>query len=383
MTIKLYDEQSYAKEFDALVINCEKADSGYKIELDQTLFFPEEGGQTSDTGTLGSAKVTGAYLDGDTIYHITDAPLSVGEKVHGVIDFEPRFRKMQNHTGEHILCGIAHSLWGYENVGFHLGDDVVTMDLSGELTERDISLLERKANEAVAANHEIRARYLTDDEKESLTYRAKGEIEGKIRLVEIGDVDACACCAPHVKRTGEIGIIKILDAMRHRGGMSLSILCGFDALCDYNRKCSETLRISNLLSVKQDECADGVEKLLSDMQNLRAKLSEKSKQLIALKTDFVEKTDKAICQFFTDADNDSLRLAANVLKEKTPSLAVALSGNDTDGYSFVMATENGEISQIVKDATSHLNGRGGGKGTMASGRFNSSKKEIEDFFKNL
>ena len=383
MTIKLYDEQSYAKEFDALVIKCEKTDSGYKTVLDKTLFFPEEGGQTSDTGTLGSAKVTGAYLDGDTIYHITDSGFAEGETVHGIIDFAPRFRKMQNHTGEHIICGIAHALFGYDNVGFHLGDDIVTMDLSGELTDGDVAMLEQKANEAVVANHEIRARYLTDDEKDSLTYRAKGEIEGRVRLVEIGNVDACACCAPHVKRTGEVGIIKILDATRHRGGMRLSILCGFDALCDYNKRCSETLRISNLLSVKQDECAQGVEKLISDMQNLRTKLSEKSKQLILMQAEGAEKTDKAICQFFADAGNDSLRLAANVLKEKTSSLAVALSGTDEEGYTFVMAKNEGEISQTVKDATNALSGRGGGKGTMASGRFNSSKKEIEDFFKNL
>ena len=369
MTVKLYDDNSYAKEFDATVINCEKTDNGYQIELDRTLFFPEEGGQTSDTGLLGDAKVTDVRLFGDTIYHITDKPLVIGETVHGTIDFEPRFRKMQNHTGEHIICGIAHSLFGYENVGFHLGDDIVTMDLSGELSEDDIALIEKKANEAVTENHEVCARYLSDDEVKNLPFRSKGEIEGRVRLVEIDGVDACACCAPHVKSTGEIGIIKILDAMRHRGGMRLSKLCGFDALCDYQKKCADILRISNLLSVKQSECAIGVEKLLSDMLNLRAKLSQKSKQLVLSEVANAKETDRAICLFFTDADNDCLRLAANELKEKTSSVALVLSGTDDEGYSFVMAIREGEISDIIKSATSKLNGRGGGKGTMASGRF--------------
>ncbi len=380
MTRKLYDENSYATEFDAVVIKCEKSEKSYKIELDQTLFFPEEGGQSSDVGTLGCANITLAELSGDTIYHISDVPLCEGEAVHGKIDFAHRFRNMQNHSGEHIICGIAHSIFGYDNVGFHLGDDIVTMDLSGELTDDDIALLEQKANEAVVANHEVSAWYPTIEEIKSLDYRSKLDITENVRLVKIGDVDLCACCAPHVKNTGEIGIIKILDAMRHRGGMRLSILCGFDALNDYQRRHKEILSISNLLSVKQNECADGVKKLLSDMADLKAKLWEKSKQLVLSQIDGIEKTDKAICLFCTDATSEALRLAANKLKDKTSSLAVALSGTDEEGYNFVMAIDEGEISQMVKDATSHLCGRGGGKGTMASGRFNSSKEEIEAYF---
>lgn len=383
MTRKLYDENSYATEFDAVVIKCEKADNGYKIELDQTLFFPEEGGQSSDVGTIGSANITLAEISAGAIYHISDVPLCEGETVHGKIDFAHRFRNMQNHSGEHIICGIAHSIFGYDNVGFHLGDDIVTMDLSGELTDDDIALLEQKANEAVVANHEVSAWYPSAEEIKMLDYRSKLDITENVRLVKIGDVDLCACCAPHVKRTGEIGIVKILDAMRHRGGMRLSILCGFDALRDYQRRHKEILCISNLLSVKQNECADGVKKLLSDMANLKAELWEKSKQLVLSQIDGIEETQKAICLFCTDANSDCLRLAANKLKDKTSSLAVALSGTDEEGYSFVMAIDEGEISQMVKEATSVLNGRGGGKGTMASGRFGATKEEIEAYFDKI
>lgn len=383
MTIKLYDNDSYAKEFDAVVVKSEAFGDKFKTELDQTLFFPEEGGQTSDVGTLGDSLVTDVRIENDIIYHITDKPFKKGDKVHGKIDFDSRFKKMQNHSGEHIICGIAHSMFGYENVGFHLGDDIVTMDLSGELTVSEVALLEKKANEAVFANCEVTAWYPSKDELNALDYRSKLNITENVRLVKIGDVDLCACCAPHVKMTGEIGIIKILDAMRHRGGMRLSILCGFDAFDDYKNRFKETLSISNLLSVKQNECAKGVEKLLSDMNALRIKLREKAKQLVLTEAEAIEITDKPICLFCTDADADCLRLVANKLKEKTPSFAVALSGTDEEGYNFVMAIENGEVSQMVKDATSSLNGRGGGKGTMASGRLNAKREEIEAFFDKI
>ena len=121
MTEKIYDYDSYLTEFSAKVLSCEKCDKGYKTELDRTLFFPEEGGQCCDKGEISGILVTYVELSGDTIYHYTDEPLPVNETVSGKIDFKLRFRNMQNHSGEHIICGIAHRLHGLSNVGFHLG----------------------------------------------------------------------------------------------------------------------------------------------------------------------------------------------------------------------------------------------------------------------
>jgi len=383
MTEKLYDYDSHATEFEATVLKCEKCGDVYKTELDKTLFFPEEGGQCSDVGMIDGVEIIHAELCSDTIYHISKEPLSVGKRVKGSINFKVRFRNMQNHSGEHIICGIAHRLYGYENVGFHLGETMVTMDLSGELTDDDIRKIERLANEAVVKNMPVSAFYPTDEELASMDFRAKGEIDARVRVVTIGDVDSCACCAPHVKFTGEIGIIKIVDAMRHRGGMRLSILCGFDALADYNQRCNSSLRISNMLSVKQEEIADGVQKVLDDMNALRQSLSEKTKQLAMLSANNAEPSDGNICIFCDDADSDSLRLVANIIKDKTPAIAVVLSGNDEEGYRYVMAMAKGEISQAVKDANASLNGRGGGKGTMASGRFGATQEKIKNYFSTL
>ncbi len=380
MTIKLYDNDSHATAFEATVISCMKCDDGYKTVLDRTLFFPEEGGQCADKGTIDGVEITHVELLGDTIFHYSQKPFEVGKVVRGEIDYKTRFRNMQNHSGEHIICGIAHKLYGYENVGFHLGDDIVTMDLSGELTKEDVEKIEILANEAVARNMPVKTSYPTEEELKTMDYRAKGEIEGNVRIVEIGDVDACACCAPHVRFTGEIGIIKILNFERHRGGMRLTITCGLDAVKDYCHKHNINARISALLSVKQDETDKGVEKLLEDMNSLRGRLSEKTKQICELLAASVEATDKNVCLFCDDADADSLRLIANKLKDKTSAYGVALTGDDDNGYRYVIVTAAGEVSSFVKEANAALSGRGGGRGEMASGTFSAKREEIEKYF---
>jgi len=380
MTIKLYDTDSYATQFEATVISCENCGDQYKTELDRTLFFPEEGGQCADKGTIDGVEITHVELSKDSVFHYSNSPFAVGEKVKGEIDFPTRFRNMQNHSGEHIICGIAHKLYGYENVGFHLGEDIVTMDLSGELTKEDIQKIEYLANEAVVKNMPVTAFYPAQKELESMDYRSKGEIEGDVRIVTIGDVDACACCAPHVKFTGEIGIIKILNFDRHRGGMRLTICCGLDAVRDYCQKHDINAHISALLSVKQDETDKGVEKMIEDMNTLRGKLSEKTKQICNYLVDSIEASDSNVCLFCDDVDADSLRLIANKLKGKTSAYGAVLTGDDEKGYRYVIVTSAGDVSGFVKEANAALSGRGGGRGEMASGTFSAKRDEIEKYF---
>ena len=286
----------------------------------------------------------------------------------------------ENAEGEPYLAAVMGAFAGYENVGFHLGEDIVTMDLSGELSDSDISKIEKMANEAVAKNMPVTAFYPSPDELETLDYRAKGEIEGDVRIVTIGDVDTCACCAPHVKQTGEIGIIKIVDSMRHRGGMRLSILCGFDALSDYNMRMKEAKEISNLLSVPQSEIASGVKKLNSDLQLMKTKISDMKKQIVKLTVESVQPDKDVLCLFFDDMDMDGLRFGANILLDKKVPFAVLLSGDDENGYSYVLVTSDGDVSSQTKSANEALSGRGGGKGPMATGRFAAKSSDIEKYF---
>ena len=383
MTEKLYDYSSYTTEFDAVVLTCEKAYNGYRITLDKTAFFPTEGGQTCDTGILNDITVTDVTLENDTIYHFTDKAIEVGSTVHGKIDFEERYRKMQNHTGEHIICGIAHKLHGCENVGFHLGGDYVTMDLDKPLTDSQIEEIEVLANKAVYANSEVRGYYPTKEELKKMDFRSKDGISGKVRLVVIEGYDICACCAPHVARTGEVGIIKILDRINYKGGMRLNILCGMDALKDYHERYKRNLYISNKLSAKQDDVCDATDKLLNDIVQLRHSLGEKSKEITKLYLDGIKETDESICMFVSRMSNGEIRHLANGAKDKTQKLAAVFCGDDASGYSYIIGSDTIDLKPLAQEINSALKGRGGGNSAMIQGSVSATKKEIKSFIENI
>ena len=379
MTEKLYDNNSYVTEFDAVVISCEKKDNVYRILLDKTLFFPEEGGQCADRGTLNGKEILHVELCGDEIYHHCTEAFEQGEAVHGVIDFELRYRNMQNHTGEHIICGLAHKLHGCENVGFHLGADYVTMDLDKPLTQEDIDKIELLANEAVYKNVSVSACYPSAEELASTDYRSKSEIAGSVRLVTVEGYDVCACCAPHVAKTGEIGIIKILDWINYKGGVRLNILCGSDALRDYNERYKRNLRISNLLSAKQENVVEHVERLLEEINSLRQQLGEKSRIVAKMYVDSIKATDENICIFADDMSRDEMRNVVNGAKEKTTKAAAVFCGNDDAGYSYIIGSDTIDLKGEAKALNEALNGRGGGTSLMIQGSVQASKEEIEKY----
>lgn len=383
MTIKLYDKDSYMTEFEGTVLSCDKCDEGYKTVLDQTAFFPEEGGQSADKGEIDGITVKDVKLSEGIIYHYSDTPFEKGKRVSGKIDFSFRFRNMQNHTGEHIISGLAHSLYGLTNVGFHLGEDNVTMDLSGPLAQEDIDKIELLANEAVYKNMPVIGYYPDEDELSKLDYRSKSEIKDAVRIVKIGDLDLCACCAPHVKSTGEVGLIKIISFMKYKGGVRLNILSGKDAFMDYMKKNKSNALISAHLSVKPEETFEGVKRLSDANGELLLKISEKTKQLAKITVDSLPESDGVICLFVEDADIPNLRLIGNDLKEKTTSFGVILSGNDNEGYKYVIISKDSDVSEITKNANAALSGRGGGRGNMSSGSFNAAKEEIEKYFNEM
>ena len=264
MTEKLYYQNSHLFAFDAVVLDCREEKKGYSVVLDRTAFFPEGGGQLADTGTLGGVRVTDVHERGEEIRHYTDAPVTVGETVHGELDTEQRLRRMQNHSGEHILSGLVHNAYGYDNVGFHMGADCMTIDFSGELEWQQLMEIETMANAVVRENLPVRAWFPEEAELAHLPYRSKKELEGAVRLVSIPGIDLCACCAPHVSYTGEVGLVKILNSERHRGGVRLSVLCGMDAMEECRRRQESAAAISALLSVPRDAVVAGTERLLAE-----------------------------------------------------------------------------------------------------------------------
>ncbi|HEX3040209.1 MAG TPA: alanyl-tRNA editing protein, partial [Caproiciproducens sp.] len=252
-TEKLFYEDSYLRTFTAKVLECSKQDEHYAVVLNRTAFFPEGGGQPADIGVLNTVNVLDVQEHEGKIVHTTDRPLPVGMSVTGGINWPHRFDLMQQHSGEHIVSGIVHRLFGLENVGFHMGAKAVTVDFNGEISEDGLVLVESLSNTAIYRNLPIFAEYPSPEKLDSLEYRCKKELSGKIRIVTVPEYDVCACCGTHVARTGEVGAIKLLSSQRYKGGTRVTLMIGGRALADYNEKAQSVNAVSVLLSAKPEE----------------------------------------------------------------------------------------------------------------------------------
>jgi len=382
MTKRLFDLDSHQKEFEATVLACEAEEDGYSILLSETAFFPEGGGQGADTGTLGGARVLDVQEAGGDIFHRTDAPLPVGEKVLGRLNWEQRFRRMQNHSGEHILSGLVCRKYGYRNVGFHLGDGDVTVDFDGELDRPALEELETEANRLIVSDLPVRAWYPEPEELASLDYRSKLALTENVRIVQIGDIDQCACCAPHVSTTGEIGSLRILDFMRHRGGIRLHMLCGLDALEDARARYYATQTISGLLSVPQLETPEAVRRTLRELEETTFALTDARRKLLAVKAASLPFTEGNLCLFEPELDMTSLRELVNAGMERAAGICAAFTGSEGD-WRFIVGSRNHDMRILSGALRQALNARGGGKPEMIQGSCPASRAEIEEFFSAL
>lgn len=378
MTQRLYDNDSFLKNFTATVLECEKSDSGWVVVLDKTAFFPEAGGQKSDKGTLGEALVLDVQIKNETIFHITDKPLQVGETVEGEIDFERRFDFMQQHSAEHIVSGIANSLYGCENVGFHLSEDIVTLDFDKLLNEAQVLEIEKQTNQKVYENVAFNCFYPDDETLKSLNYRSKKELEGDIRIVEIENTDMCACCAPHVKTAGQIGLIKLLGTEKLRGGIRIELKAGNRALEDYNEKYQNVRKISSLLATAQNEAALGVERLLDTLNEQKAQITALRYDIIKLKSSqFVPESDKTAV-FENDFSIKDLQMFADSLHKLYGGIRGVFAKTES-GFDFCICGEN--LDAFFGGFKSAFDVKGGGRNGMVQGKVSAEKTQIEDFFK--
>ena len=375
-TERLFDQDSYLKEFQATVLDCEKEEESWRVVLDRTAFFPEGGGQSGDCGVLGTIEVTGTIEKDGIIYHLVKEPLQVGQAVEGKIDFSTRFDKMQQHTGEHIVSGIVSSLYGYHNVGFHLGDEVTTFDFDGELSKEQVLDLENRVNEVVFANVPVVVTYPEHEKLSTMEYRSKIEIEGQVRLVTIEGIDVCACCAPHVKRTGEVGIVKIISCERHRGGCRLTILCGRRALKEYQRKQEISGRISAALSAKPEQIDEAVERLKEQNQKLREQLNQVQTRYLQEKLQGITKETTCVCIFEENLDSIAVRNFVNAAMEKCDGICGAFLGNDEQGYHYILGSRSQDVREAAKKLNESFNGKGGGKPQMVQGSLMGQETEI-------
>ncbi len=375
-TVKLYDRDAYVYEFEATVLSCEKKEDFYEVILDQTAFFPEGGGQAADTGSIGEAAVIDTQISDGIIIHKTVAQVALGN-VSCKIDWNIRYRRMQNHSGEHILSGIANSLYGCTNVGFHMGAEI-TVDFDKELDAEQISTIERLANEAIYKNVKITAEYPSPSKLSALEYRSKLELTQDVRIVTVEGYDKCACCAPHVNHSGEIGIIKILNTMRHRGGVRLTILCGTDAFEDYCIKTKNLHEIAVALCAKQNKELEAFKRLCDENSELKQKCAALSKELTQLKSKDAEQINGMYIYFDDSGDMQAARALALQSAKASIGISAVFSGKDSS-FKYAVASMDTSVRELSAKLNSEFSGRGGGSNELAQGSITASPSEIRDF----
>ena len=403
---KLYYEDVHTTEFEAAVTECtyDEKKKVYKVVLDQTAFFPEEGGQVADKGTFTFLQecsqavnneeansmqerefstthlpLLDAHIKNDIIYHYVEQEIPVGTKVTGTVDWIQRFDFMQQHSGEHIISGLVNRYYGYDNVGFHLGLQEVTLDFNGVLTLEQLREIETKANEAIWRNLPIEIEFPSSEKLQALEYRSKLDLTENVRIVTIPGFDVCACCAPHVDTTGQIGIVKVTNVQSHRGGVRVNILCGNRALKDYTTKQNSAATISAALSVKQDLISDGVERLKEEnfkQKEVINRLQASILKNLAENLPSPLESNHAIL-FVEPMDDIAIRNLINELVPKYSGYVGVFWGNDIDGYRYIVGSSTLDCRELAVALREKFAAKGGGKAPMIQGNVTATKEQLE------
>ena len=379
-TEKYFEQDAFRTQCESVILAAEPDEKtgGGRIALDGTVFYPEGGGQPADRGTLtlpdgATLNVTDVHEHDGILWHSVDAlPESAvpGTAVSGCIDWEWRFDKMQQHTGEHILSGILHQMFGAE---------AVRMDTSVPISAEGLRAAELEANRIVWQDVPVVITYPTPQELAALTYRSKKEIEGQVRIVTIPGADVCACCGTHTRTTGQVGQIKILTSENYKGGVRLSIVCGARALEAAQAMRARQADIGALLSAKADQTAVAVHRVYDEYAALKFNHFGLCSQLFDVLAAAVEPGQNAI-RIVPGLDPDGLHRLAVRLSEATTGLCAALTPNDK-GTGYCLAQAGGDVRALTKALNTALNGRGGGKPGICQGSCAATPEQVEDFLK--
>ena len=379
-TVKLYDEHPYDTTFHATIQDIQY-DKNTTLILDQTLFFPEEGGQCADSGTIDGYEVIDVQISKGVIKHILKGhvELEIGNEIQGEIDWDLRFSNMQNHSGEHIFSGIVHREYGYDNVGFHLGKDVVSVDFNGPIDEVSLRRIEKEVNQVIYENRVIRAYYPSEEELASLDYRSKKEVDSPLRIVEIENCDVCACCAPHVRHSGEVGLFKVVHMMNYKGGVRIFILCGQRAL-DYVLELDDNMNaIYHMLSANNSSVVKYVKQLIDTNNALKQEVFNLNKKEVQR---LVEEANENHRYFFVeDLDKNLQREMVNSLAQRLEGYVGVFAGSDRMGYRFILASRNNDTTKLFDVLKSH-GAKGGGNALMVQGYIKISQDTIEELLKS-
>ena len=378
-TRKLYYEDSHLVQFSATILSCTQVEKGYEVVLNATAFYPEGGGQAGDTGVLGGVRVLDTRERGESVVHLCSGPLAEGCAVEGAIDYGPRFLRMQQHSGEHIVSGILHRRYGCHNTGFHMGADVITIDFDAVIPAADLPQIEAEANGAVWANLPVRCWYPEPEELAQLSYRTKRALPWPVRIVEIPGFDRCACCGTHVQATGEIGLIKLLSVMNFRGGTRMEMACGQQALDLLNTAYNQNKLVSQAFSAQPGETGAAAQRMNELLSQQKYRIVSLERRIFAaIAAGYAGKGD--VVHFEEGLDGNGVRLLADAIAETCGGTAAVFSGSDETGYAFCLVTRSGDLRSLGRELAGALHGRGGGKPVCQQGRVQANRNEIEAFF---
>lgn len=378
-TEKLFYQDSYLQAAECLVTACEERERGYAVVLDRTVFYPEGGGQPGDIGTLGDAAVINTIEEGGQILHLTDKLLAPGSTVTARIDFERRFDFMQQHSGEHMVSGLVFSWFGYHNVGFHMGSDVVTIDFDGVLADDDLRKIEAEVNSRIWQNREVEILYPSSEELADMEYRSKKELKGQVRIVQFPGTDSCACCGTHVTRTGEIGMVKILSAVSFRNGVRVEMISG-KRVYEYLAEVAEqNKRVSVLLSAKPFETAEAVRRMQEENYRLTGTVNHLQEEMFRSDAERFRGAGNALL-FREGLSADNVRKLTDAVMHTCGGRCAVFSDNGDGSFKYAVGEENGDLRGFVKEMNAALSGRGGGKPFFAQGQVRAAESEIRAFF---
>ncbi len=372
---RLYYDAPRAASFTATVLSCQPAAGAYRVTLDPIGFYPGGGGQPADTGVVNGVPAVGTDEDAPAV--LLASPLEPGTKVTCEIDFGRRIAFMRRHSGEHIVSGLLHALTGGDNVGFHMNESLVTLDWSLPLDENMLEDVERRANEIVMADVPVTSAVFPAA-PEGVAYRAKRALDGEVRLVTVEGVDVCACCGLHVGRTGEIGLIRLVDAMRWKGGSRVTMLAGMDALRDAEITARQNREVARLVSAKPYETAQGVRAALAAAEELRARNTALKKRLMDYRVAELSSVPGALALFEDAMEPDELRRMALALSRTRADLVAVFSGDDAAGYRYAIARANGDVREFTKALNARFSGHGGGSAVLTQGSLIGERRAIEE-----
>lgn len=379
-TRKLYYEDSHLQRFSARVLSCEAVEEGFAVTLTATAFYPEGGGQAGDTGILGGVRVLDTKEKGGKIIHLCDRPLSPDEVVEGKIDYAPRFLRMQQHSGEHMISGILHRRYGVHNTGFHMGSEIITIDFDGVIPKENLADIEAEANRGVWLDLPVKCWYPSEEELPNVTYRTKRALPWPVRIVQIPGFDSCACCGTHVQHTGEIGLIKLFSVIPFRGGSRMEMACGSAALKLLNEAYEQNRLVSQAFSAKIGETGEAARKMNDTLAQLKYQAAGLEKRIYAeIASAYTNRGD--VLHFEEGLDSTGIRTLADAIADTCGGTAAVFSGNEDEGYGFCLAAREGDLRPLGKAMTQALKGRGGGKPQFQQGRVQARRDEIEGFFR--